>query len=393
MTQFRKTAVLLGALATLAACNDEPTAPPPVDNEPLQLALQPVVDGLTNAILVTAPQNDARLFIVERIGRVRIIKNGELLATPFLDITSRVGTVYSRGLLGMAFHPEYANNGKFYVYYIDRQDNVVVERFSSNPATDVASPSDGVVISFHHGGEDLHGGTLEFGPDGMLYFASGDGGCCDDVPNNSQNMGVLLGKMVRIDVRNHPYTVPASNPFVGRPGVRPEIWASGLRNPWRFTFDAPSQMLYIADVGEREREELNVVPSTTAGLNYGWRLMEGSACFNPSVDCANGLTLTLPIHEYGHAYPPEPYTEYAGCAIVGGYVYRGSAIPELNGHYFYSDYCAGWLHSLRVPAPGTVADHRFWEGISVPGIASFGRDGMGELYVVEETRVSKIVRR
>jgi glucose/arabinose dehydrogenase len=373
--------VMLTALTTLAACGDS-TPPEPPEPRPLELELEPVAEGLTNAVFLTAPANDSRLFVLERVGRIRIIENGTLLPTPFLDISARVSTVFSRGLLGMAFHPQYGANGKLYVYYVDRSDNVVLERFSSTPGSDIAGQSDGVVISFPHGGEDLHGGTVEFGPDGMLYIAPGDGGCCGDPENDSQNMAVLLGKMLRLDVGTHPYTVPADNPFVGRPGVRPEIWASGLRNPWRFTFDAPSSLLYIADVGEDALEEVNVVPSTAAGLNYGWRLMEGTACFNPSTNCTTGASLTLPVHEYPRA---------EGCAIIGGYVYRGAAMPELVGHYLYGDYCGGWVRSFRWGA----AEHRQWTGITVPAfqMASFGRDAVGELYVVAETRVWKIVRR
>ncbi len=380
-TLFAIGAYLAATLLT-AACNDSTSPPDDDDDEPLELGLQLVADGLTNAVYLTAPANDSRLFVVERAGRIRVVNNGSLLATPFLDISSRVGTVFERGLLGMAFDPQYASNGRFYVYYIDRSDNVVVERFTSTAGADVAGPSGGVVITFHHGGENLHGGTLAFGPDGMLYFASGDGGCCDDVPNNSQNLGVLLGKMVRIDVRTQPYTVPPSNPFVGRPGVRPEIWASGLRNPWRFTFDTPSGFLYIGDVGEREIEEINIVRATDAGLNFGWRLMEGTACFNPSTNCQAGVDLTLPVHAYTHD---------EGCAIMGGYVYRGAAIEPLVGHYLYADFCEGWLRSFRWTGSGTT-QHRQWDEISLPGVVSFGRDAAGELYMIEGTRVWKLVR-
>src|SRR5687767_11141572 len=207
MRAFRCIAACVSAILLAAIACDDSTSPPS-DDDPLELRLELAAEGLTLPVFLTAPANDARLFVVERAGRVRVVKGGVLLPTPFLDITGRVGTVFERGLLGMAFDPQYGSNGRFYVYYIDRGDNVVVERFTSSAGADVAGPSGGVVISFHHGGENLHGGTLAFGPDGMLYFASGDGGCCDDVPNNSQNMSVLLGKMVRIDVRTAPYVVP-----------------------------------------------------------------------------------------------------------------------------------------------------------------------------------------
>jgi glucose/arabinose dehydrogenase len=375
-----RAAGLFALAATLAACND---STPPEPEQPLELALELVVDGLTTPVLLTAPDNDARLFVVERIGRVRVIKDGALLETPFLDIRERVGTVFERGLLGMAFHPQYASNGRLYVYYIDRSDNVVLERFSSTPGSDVVGVSDGVVISFRHGGINLHGGTVAFGPDGMLYIASGDGGCCGDPENDAQNMTSLLGKMLRLDVSTHPYTVPPTNPFVGQQGIRPEIWASGLRNPWRFTFDHAPRFLYIADVGEASFEEVNVVPSTAAGLNYGWRLMEATACFNPSTNCAAGANLTLPALGYPRA---------EGCAVIGGYVYRGAVLRQLVGHYLYADHCAGWLRSFRWTGTGTT-DHREWEEISIPGVTSFGRDGAGELYMIADTRVWKIVPR
>ncbi len=371
-------AALLAALAALAAC-DQST--PPERDEPLELGLDLVAEGLTTPVFLTAPDNDARLFVVERNGRIRIIEDGSLLAAPFLDIRDRVDTFFERGLLGMAFDPFYAANGRFYVYYTD-PSNVVLERFSSTPGSDVAGPSDGVVIRIPHSGINLHGGTVAFGPDDMLYFAPGDGGCCGDPENDAQNMSLLLGKMLRIDVRTHPYSIPASNPFVGRQGVRPEIWASGLRNPWRFSFDPISRLLYIGDVGENSFEEVNVVPSTAAGLNYGWRLMEGTSCFNPSTNCTAGVSLTLPAHEYPRA---------EGCAVIGGYVYRGRAIPELVGHYLYADYCVGWLRSFRWTGT-TAAEHRQWTGIDAPETVSFGRDGAGELYMVAGTRIWKIVR-
>ena len=372
-------AVLLGAAV---AC-DGATRPDPAEERPLELGLELVVDGLTQPVFLTAPDNDARLFVAERVGRIRIVENGTLLPTPFLDIRDRVGTTYSQGLLGMAFHPTYAATGKLYVYYVDRSGSVVLERFSSTPGSNVAGGSDGVVISIPHGGIDLHGGTVAFGPDDMLYLAPGDGGCCGDPENNAQNMGVLLGKMLRLDVSTHPYSIPPSNPFVGRQGVRPEIWASGLRNPWRFAFDPISGLLYLPDVGEDALEEVNVVPYTAAGLNYGWRLMEGTACFNPSANCQTGATLTLPVHEYARA---------DGCAVIGGQVYRGRAMPQLVGHYLYGDYCAGWLRSFRWTASGPT-DHRRWDGIDLPGTVSFGRDSAWELYVIAETRVWRIVRR
>jgi glucose/arabinose dehydrogenase len=350
---------------------------------PLELSVELVADGLTAPVFLTAPEGDARLFIVERHGRIRVIENGVLLAAPFLDIGSRVNFTGERGLLGIAFDPQYATNGVFYAYYVNVSGDMTLERFGSTPGSNTAGASAGIVIVIPHRGENHHGGMVAFGPDGMFYLAPGDGGCCGDPQNNAQNTGNLLGKILRIDVRTSPYSVPTDNPFIGRPGVRPEIWAYGLRNPWRFSFDAPAGMLYIGDVGQDAREEVNVASTTAAGLNYGWRLMEGTACYNPNTNCNPSGQLTLPVHEYLHA---------DGCSVTGGYVYRGSAIPELTGHYLYSDYCRGWLRSFRL-AGGVVADHRSWAGIAVPLTVSFGRDGAGELYMVGGTRAWRIVRR
>jgi glucose/arabinose dehydrogenase len=349
---------------------------------PLELTLQLVADGLTAPVFLTAPNGDARQFVVERNGRILIIENGALLTTPFLDIRSRVNFTGERGLLGMAFDPQYAANGFFYVYYVNLLGDMALERFGSTPGSNVAGASAGIVLSIPHRGENHHGGMLEFGPDGMLYLAPGDGGCCGDPNNNAQNTNTLLGKMLRIDVRTPPYTVPAGNPFIGRPGARPEIWAVGLRSPWRFSFDAPAGMLYIADVGQDAREEVNVSSTTAAGVNYGWRLMEGSACYNPSTNC-NTTGLRLPAHEYLHA---------DGCSVIGGYAYRGAAIPELTGHYLYADYCRGWLRSFRITTGGFANEHRSWAGIAAPLTVSFGRDGAGELYMLGGTGVWRIVR-
>jgi glucose/arabinose dehydrogenase len=350
---------------------------------PLALALRLHAQGLTEPVFLTAPDGDARQFIVERNGRIRIVENGALLATPFLDISSRVNFVGERGMLSMAFDPLYATNGRFFVYYVDLGGFMVVESFGSTSGSNVAGATNGIVIRIPHDGENHHGGQIAFGPDRMLYVAPGDGGCCGDPQNNAQNMATLLGKILRLDVRTFPYTVPGDNPFVGGVFERPEIWASGLRNPWRYSFDAPSGMLYIGDVGQDSREEVDVVSATAKGLNYGWRLMEGSACYNPTTACnPGGGTLTLPVQDYPHS---------EGCSVIGGYVYRGSDVPELTGHYLYSDFCGGWLRSFRSFAGGAT-DQRSWPGVSLVRGVSFGRDGAGELYMIGAGRVWKIVR-
>ena len=350
---------------------------------PLQLGLQLVADGLTAPDYLTAPDGDSRLFVVERNGRIRIIENGVLLPTPYLDITNRVNFTGERGMLSMAFDPLFATRGYFYVYYVDANSNLVIERFSATPGSNVAGASAGIVITIPHGNKDHHGGQLAFGPDGMLYAAPGDGGCCGDPGNNAQNLYSLLGKLLRLDVRTPPYVIPFGNPFLDRNAAPSEIWAYGLRNPWRFSFDAPTGLLYIGDVGNDAREEVDVIPANAAGANFGWRLMEGTACFNPSTSCAAGQLLTDPVLDYPHS---------DGCSVTGGYVYRGAAIPELTGHYLYADYCRGWLRSFRYVGRVASEPHT-WDGITLPFTPSFGKDGAGELYMISGAKVWRIVRK
>jgi glucose/arabinose dehydrogenase len=349
----------------------------------LSLAVQQVVQGLSNPVFLTAPANDTRLFIVEQPGRIRIVKSGTLLPTPFLDITSRVTSGGERGLLSVAFDPAYATNGRFYVYYTGAQGDIFVDRHTVSANADVANTAfDPVITVQHRSAANHNGGLVAFGPDGMLYLGTGDGGGSGDQQNNAQNINVLLGKLLRIDVSTLPYTTPSNNPFVGQAGAD-EIWAYGLRNPWRFAFDnAGTPQLYIADVGQNQWEEIHVGPASTAGVNYGWRIMEGLHCFNPASGC-NMQGLTLPVHEYSHD---------DGCSIAGGFVYRGAALPELAGTYFYSDYCAGWLRSFRLNG-AAATEHRSWDIGDVGNVLSFGQDAAGELYMLSDNgRVYRIVR-
>ena len=373
-TPARRTVVLTGS--------DTATAPVAYDSAPLQLSLQPFLGGLTQAVFLSAPPGDDRQFVVERGGRIKLVMNGAVQTTPFLDISSRVNNQGERGMLGMAWDPLYAANGWFYVFYVALNGNVVVERFGSTPGANVSGGAGTVVISIPHGGSEHHGGMVEFGPDGMLYLAPGDGACCGDPKNNAQNLGTLLGKVLRIDVRTLPYRIPADNPFIAQGGALPEIWAFGLRSPWRFSFDRPTGTLYIGDVGQDAREEVNAVAAQTSGINYGWPYTEGTACYNPAVNCTVGRTLTLPVLDYSHA---------DGCSVIGGYVYRGSAIPELAGHYLYADFCRGWVRSFQLNN-GRATELRSWNGISLPFSNSFGRDGAGELYLISSSRISRIVR-
>ena len=370
----------LSALSALSACNNAPTAP---SLEGVVLAVQQVVEGLQSPVYLTAPAGDARLFIAEQPGRIRIFKNGALLPSPFLDMTTLVTFGGEQGLLSLAFDPAYATNGRFYVYYVDRNGDIAVARYTVSANADVADATSRTpVITIPHPGQSNHnGGLAMFGPDGMLYLGTGDGGGGGDPQNNGQNINTLLGKLLRIDVRNLPYTSPATNPFAGATAGRDEIWAYGLRNPWRYAFDEPANQLYIADVGQGAWEEVNAVATAAAGVNYGWRLMEGAHCYNPAT--CNMAGLTQPVLEYDHSQ---------GCSITGGFVYRGSAMPELVGHYFYSDYCTGFLRSFRLSG-GEAVDRTNWAVGDVGDILSFGRDTSGEIYMLSAAgRVYRIVK-
>ncbi len=351
---------------------------------PLVLGAQQQWAGsaLGDVVYLTSPPNDARIFVVDQAGRIFVIKNGAPLATPFLNIMSIVGYGGEQGLLSLAFDPQYATNGRFYVYYSDLNGDIAVARYTA--AGDVANAGSRTsVITIPHPVNGNHnGGLAMFGPDGMLYLGTGDGGSGDDPPNNAQNLDVLLGKLLRLDVTNLPYTIPAGNPYAGATAGRDEIWAHGLRNPWRYAFDPPAGTLYIADVGQNSWEEVNAVTAATAGVNYGWRIMEGNHCHIPTP--CNPAGLTIPVFEYNHSG--------GNCSITGGFVYRGTAIPELVGHYLYADYCAGILRSFRLSG-GQAVDHRTWSIGDVDNIKSFGLDSSGEIYILSSSgRVYRVVK-
>ncbi|MGK5018311.1 PQQ-dependent sugar dehydrogenase [Janthinobacterium sp. HLS12-2] len=358
---------------------------------PLALALQEVASGLSAPIFLTAPPGDSRLFILERPGRIRVVQNGGLLATPFLDISSLTSTSGERGLLSMAFHPQYASNGYFFLYYTNLAGDIVIERRQVSAGNaNVADPLAALTILTipHPTFSNHYGGLLSFGPDGYLYAGTGDGGSAGDPSGNAQNTNVLLGKLLRLDVNAstvaQPYAIPPGNPFAGMPGARGEIWAYGLRNPWRYAFDMPAQLLYIADVGQANWEEVDVRPMGQAGNNYGWNIMEGAHCYNSS-SCTQAA-LVLPAIEYSH-------DAAGGCSVTGGYVYRGSALPELAGQYLYSDYCSGWLKSFSY-GNGTASAVTDWGITNVGNILSFGQDAQNELYMLSGTgKVYQIVRK
>ncbi len=358
----------------LLACGGSSTMPPPVSGN---LRLVPVASGLASPLYLTAPPGDVqRLFIVEQLGRIRIVQNGVLRDTTFLDITSRITSGGEQGLLSVAFHPNYATNGYFYVDYTDLNGDTRVERYKVSADSNVADTASHHLILFVAQPYANHnGGLVMFGPDGMLYIGMGDGGSGGDPENRAQNTDSLLGKLLRIDVNGgDPYVNPPNNPYAGG-GGRGEIWAIGLRNPWRYAFDRTAGLLYIADVGQDAWEEVDVEPTSRGGLNYGWRIMEGAHCYNPNPCAADtaGLGLVLPAVEFPH---PD------GCAVIGGFVYRGTASPSLAGQYFYSDLCGGWIRSFTYGG-GAVTSRTSWtpdRNLGTP--LSFGEGASRELYVL-----------
>ena len=348
---------------------------------PKNLVFTQTATGLTQPVFIAhAGDGSGRLFIVERAGRIRILKNGTLLTTPFLDIVDPIvnSSGDEQGLLGLAFHPDYTSNGQFYTTHTAPDGSLVLSSFTRSAGNpDLANAnSRQTLLSIPHPNFGNHnGGTLAFGPDGFLYWGTGDGGGGGDTANNAQNLTVLLGKILRLDVDSaSPYAIPSSNPFFNdpNPSVREEIWAYGLRNPWKFSFDAQTGDLFIGDVGQGAREEIDFQPAaSTGGENYGWRVMEGTRCFNPASGCDQSGKV-LPIAEYDHT---------VGCSVTGGYIYRGSLFPLLRGHYFYGDFCTGAFFSLDgSPSSGWTVTPL---GDTPYSISTFGQDEDGELYLAD----------
>jgi glucose/arabinose dehydrogenase len=378
MARRARSALLLAGLVTLTACSgcgskrEIPTGTdPPVSENEAPFELVRLDATFDDPVHLAAPPSDPRLFIVEQPGRIRIVKDGVVLETPFLDISERVASGGERGLLSMAFHPDYAVNGRFFVNFTDLAGTTRIERFEVGGDPDRADPQSAVLLlSIEQPFANHNGGHLLFGPDGMLFVATGDGGSGGDPLGNGQNRETLLGSILRLDVNGPgPYAIPADNPWSDHPSFRPEIWAWGVRNPWRLAFDRPAGLLFVADVGQQRREEINVVRADAAGLNFGWNEMEGSVCYE--ADACETAGLVLPAVEYDHS---------VGCSVTGGEVYRGSDIPEIVGHYFYSDYCRGWLRSFRYQ--DGAFDHREWEVGALTSVASFASGGTGELYLI-----------
>lgn len=342
---------------------------PPALAQQASFDLEVVADGLSAPLYATAPAGDDRLFIVEQTGTIRILAGGNVAPDPFLDVSNGISAGGERGLLGLAFHPDYASNGRFFVNYTNRDGDTRVVAYSVSDDPNRADPASAEeVLAVDQPRGNHNGGWISFGPDGLLYVAMGDGGGAGDPQGSGQDPNSMLGKILRIDVDG---------------GGDPAIFVSGVRNPWRNAFDG--DLLYIADVGQGEWEEINVVSLDDAGANLGWNIMEGVDCFNPRQGCDKS-GLTLPVDAYTHA---------VGCSITGGYVYRGAAIPEIDGLYFFADYCSGILSSWRFNGEGVGESLSYADVFgSIGQVTSFGLDGAGEMYVItQDGTVRKFVPR
>ena len=355
-----------------------PTPPPPAGDG---IDLEVVADGLASPVDVATPgDGSGRLFVVEQGGTIRIVAGDETVAEPFLDISDRITSGGERGLLGLAFHPEYPTDPRFFVDYTDARGDTVIASFRVDPADpDRADPdSELVLLTIPQPFANHNGGAVTFGPDGMLYIAMGDGGSGGDPEGNGQRLDTLLGKILRIDVLGPdataaaPYAVPPDNPYVDSTDAkaRPEIWLTGLRNPWRIRFDAPTGDLWIGDVGQGAWEEIDVIRPGSGGQNLGWNVMEGTHCF--AVEPCETAGLTLPVTEYDHD---------AGCSIVGGVVAGGAAVPAIDGRYLFSDYCSGTFWAIDSDGDAFREPEVLFE--SSRGISAISLDGDGSVLVTD----------
>lgn len=342
---LRITAILLLAVLSIA---------PAMAQVPFRL--ETVAEGLSSPVFVTAPAGDPRLFIVEKTGRILILADGAVEATPFLDLSAAVSGGGEQGLLGLAFHPRFAENGRFYVNYTDTAGDTRIVGYTVSADADVADATSATeLLAVDQPYRNHNGGWIGFGPGGLLYVGMGDGGSGGDPQGNGQNPAALLGKILTLDV-------DAGGP--------PKVFAIGVRNPWRNAFDGDD--FYVADVGQNQWEEINIIPASQSGLNLGWNVMEGAACYDAASCDQSGLV--LPVHSYSHQ---------EGCSITGGYVYRGAAIPAIAGHYFFADYCDGVLWSLRKEGAGVADLTSYAEAFgSIGDVTSFGLDSAGEMYVM-----------
>lgn len=363
---------------TEASATSPPTAASPATvqtlPDPAQVSWQQVVSGLTQP-LDLQHAGDERLFILEQPGVVRIARQGQVLSEPFLDIRDQVvNAANEQGLLGLAFHPDYAQNGYFYLNYTGRNGDTFISRFERSGDPNRADPNSEInLMRIDQPFRNHNGGGMTFGPDRYLYIATGDGGSAGDPRNNGQSLDTLLGKLLRIDVNaGEFYAVPPGNPFVGQDGARPEIWAYGLRNPWRFTFDPANGDKYIADVGQNAWEEINFEPAESrGGRNYGWNLREGA---HPYQGGGEGLDLVDPVAEYSREF---------GCSVTGGEVVRSPSLPAWQGVYLYGDYCSGIIWGLLRGPDGNWQNQQLFS--TDFNITAFGADAAGEIYVLDRT--------
>ena len=370
MTNLPGSLALAAMVAVVTACL---TFPSNGSSQSLEL----VTDGFTQPLFVThAGDGSARLFVVEQPGTVRVLRDGAVTEGTYLDISDRTVSSGERGLLGLAFHPRFAENGRLFVHYTDLGGDTVLSELRAYPpsAPSVDASTERVVLTLEQPYGNHNGGQISFGPDGYLYLGLGDGGSGGDPLNAGQDLGTWLGAILRLDVDGEqPYAVPHDNPFVGVDGARDEIWAYGLRNPWRFSFDAATGDLWIADVGQNAVEEVNRQPAASpGGENYGWRIMEGDACYDPPSGC-DTAGLVLPVITYTHA-------SGWGRSVTGGYVYRGSAVPALQGSYVFGDYVSGRVFVAEGTGDSWTARPLLESGFR---IATFGEDQVGELYVAD----------
>lgn len=333
------------------------------------ITLEEFATGFTAPVEITNV-NDSRMFVVQQNGIIKILQsNGTVNSTNFLNISSKITYGGERGLLGLAFHPQYPTNGYFFVYYNDTGGNITVARYTRSSANpDVADPAtEKIVLNLPKPFDNHNGGSIHFAPDGYLWVVTGDGGSGGDPNNNAQNKNSLLGKLLRLDINSTgAYNIPPGNPFVGIDGAD-EVWAYGLRNAWKFNFDTVSGNVIIADVGQGQIEEINRMPLTQAGINYGWRCYEGNNTYN-TTGCAAQSTMTFPVAAYEHSG--------GKCSITGGYVYRGTLFPALQGRYFFADYCSTQIGSLNSD------DSITWtSAFSGNNFSTFGVNNQNELFV------------
>ena len=336
-----------------------------------------LITNQATGVVSLANAGDERMFYVQQSGQIKIMNpDGSIESAPFLNITSLVSSGGERGLLGLAFAPDYETSGRFYVNYTNTTGDTTIARYAVSDNPNIANPEGTVLLIVEQPFSNHNGGNIHFGPDGYLWISMGDGGSGGDPEGNGQNTDALLGKMLRIDVSGDTYAIPADNPFVSGGGA-PEVWSYGLRNAWKFSFDRETGEVWIADVGQNQIEEINMMPSTDAGLNYGWRCYEGNNTYDTS-GCGSPDDMTFPVATYSHSG--------GRCSITGGYVYRGELYPNLEGYYFYADYCSGEIGTYQ-----NGGSSSFVTNIPSTFITAFGEDANGELYVAGSNKIYRIV--